>query len=809
MTTPLIRLPRVDQTDPQSVKQNQRTTQANFDTLAAAVGSGSVTDLAPIATGTVVGRSTAGTGHPEVLTTLPTAVQANITDTGTLGDLTVTGAVTNSALTASLPVFSNGSKQLVSNTMTGTGSVVMSASPALTGAPTVNGSPLANMADAVILAPTAAGRNNIAPTTGTAEGVKMSAYGNTASILASSNWTTQGPGMSFTGPISQISGASSNTSYGYAQITDIGRIRITASYSVSINTSVGLGDYLDYGGVGIAPYNLDTTQSPGQQTQQQSPRGAWMANLTGPGKLHWIGYNSILTYDTGAAIVASTSYSGTITIDVSANKGSFKYDVTIRTQIPALSIDSTRTIVDGINNTAGSSTVGYVALAGNYAPSGTNGFSVTAITKVTTPTSKAISINDVTPTEKASVDWDGNVVAANITDNGTLSVTGSITNTNLSGTGTRLVTGSSIGLLGNATSITGGMSFSGSLIGSNLSGTNTGDQTSVSGNAGTATALQTARNINGVSFNGTADITVPAAAGTLTGATLAAGVTASSLTSVGTLGTLTVTGLATLNGTLNGKDVLFVLTDNDTGLFVVREGASNEYVRINTTNAAEAILFGNTTTNPVYSFLGPGRVAITGNVNIGGATNTTGVPLNVTGRISAGANGVYAFGVGQPSDVAAGNSEYIQLRHSGTAGELYTTKSGTGTFRDFIFYTSDVEKLRITSTGETKASGRLEAAKGADVASANDITLGAGGNLFVITGTTQINRITTTNWQAGSEITLKFSGALTLKHQGASTSGALARINLSGSVDFVTVANSRIKLFYDGTDWWDISRSSP
>lgn len=41
----------------------------------------------------------------------------------------------------------------------------------------------------------------------------------------------------------------------------------------------------------------------------------------------------------------------------------------------------------------------------------------------------------------------------------------------------------------------------------NTSGTNTGDQTSVSGNAGTATKLATARNINGVSFDGTADIT--------------------------------------------------------------------------------------------------------------------------------------------------------------------------------------------------------------------------------------------------------------------------------------------------------------
>ena len=53
---------------------------------------------------------------------------------------------------------------------------------------------------------------------------------------------------------------------------------------------------------------------------------------------------------------------------------------------------------------------------------------------------------------------------------------------------------------------------SGAVSGTNLSGTNTGDQTTVSGNAGTATALQTARTINGVSFNGTANITLPSIA---------------------------------------------------------------------------------------------------------------------------------------------------------------------------------------------------------------------------------------------------------------------------------------------------------
>jgi len=65
---------------------------------------------------------------------------------------------------------------------------------------------------------------------------------------------------------------------------------------------------------------------------------------------------------------------------------------------------------------------------------------------------------------------------------------------------------------------------------------------SITGNAGTATALQTARKINTVSFDGTADITVTADASTLTGTTIKSTVVSSSLTSVGTIGTGTWQG---------------------------------------------------------------------------------------------------------------------------------------------------------------------------------------------------------------------------------------------------------------------------
>ena len=82
----------------------------------------------------------------------------------------------------------------------------------------------------------------------------------------------------------------------------------------------------------------------------------------------------------------------------------------------------------------------------------------------------------------------------------------------------------------------------------------------VTGNAATATALQTARTINGVSFDGTANITVTAAAGTLSGTTLNSSVTASSLTSLGDLGGLTVNGDMSLTGA--NYNVLWDKSDN-------------------------------------------------------------------------------------------------------------------------------------------------------------------------------------------------------------------------------------------------------
>jgi hypothetical protein len=133
-----------------------------------------------------------------------------------------------------------------------------------------------------------------------------------------------------------------------------------------------------------------------------------------------------------------------------------------------------------------------------------------------------------------------------------------LTNSTVQFGSTTVSLGGSSSTLAGLTSVTA-TTFNGALTGNvtgNLSGNVTGNVLgnvtgNVTGRADTTTQLHTARNINGVSFNGTADITVTADANTLSGTTLKSTVVSSSLTSVGTLGNLTVTN--TINGSVTGN----------------------------------------------------------------------------------------------------------------------------------------------------------------------------------------------------------------------------------------------------------------
>lgn len=101
----------------------------------------------------------------------------------------------------------------------------------------------------------------------------------------------------------------------------------------------------------------------------------------------------------------------------------------------------------------------------------------------------------------------------------------------------------------------------------------------------------------------------------------------------------------------------------------------------------------------------------------------------------------------------------------------------------------------------TRMQVRFNEKKGADIASANTLTLGNDGNDFTITGVTQINFITTTNWDPGATIKLHFSGVLTLKHNQAGAPANTAPILLKTGVDLATAADMVVELNLQNSKW--------
>jgi hypothetical protein len=119
----------------------------------------------------------------------------------------------------------------------------------------------------------------------------------------------------------------------------------------------------------------------------------------------------------------------------------------------------------------------------------------------------------------------------------------------------------------------------------------------------------------------------------------------------------------------------------------------------------------------------------------------------------------------------------------------------------------DAAGAKNITTDDCVVTDRLQVGKGADVASENDITLGDG-NVFNVTGTTQVNRILVTGWQVGSIVTLYFTSALTLKH-GQTYGSSYAGITLQGAVDLVIAAGDSITICLNtSTTWKEIARST-
>ncbi len=89
--------------------------------------------------------------------------------------------------------------------------------------------------------------------------------------------------------------------------------------------------------------------------------------------------------------------------------------------------------------------------------------------------------------------------------------------------------------------------------------------------------------------------------------------------------------------------------------------------------------------------------------------------------------------------------------------------------------------------------------KGADVASANDMVLLFDGILVDATGTTQVNGMTTGQYN-GQVQKVHFDGVVPLKHNTAPSAG-FSKLWLHNAADHTTVADDEFEFVYDGTYW--------
>ena len=208
-----------------------------------------------------------------------------------------------------------------------------------------------------------------------------------------------------------------------------------------------------------------------------------------------------------------------------------------------------------------------------------------------------------------------------------------------------------------------------------LSGVNTGDQTSVTGNAGTATALQTARSINGVSFDGTSNVTITAAhngtSDTITQGTTNLFLTAAERTKIGAV-TGTNTGDQDLSGlvpktiTVNGHALSanVSVTKSDVGLSNVDNTAD---VNKPISNATQTALNAKANTNDLNADLaakvskagdamtGPLSIEHAGAYGVTAGTVTSGLKITSTGDTSASGASISLLNASKQHGTLAGH----------------------------------------------------------------------------------------------------------------------------------------------------------
>jgi len=310
---------------------------------------------------------------------------------------------------------------------------------------------------------------------------------------------------------------------------------------------------------------------------------------------------------------------------------------------------------------------------------------------------------------------------------------------------------------------------------------------SLSGTAAAAQRLSTARNINGVGFDGTTDITVTSDANTLTGTNLHNTVISSALTSVGTLttlntaGNITINGNLVLDGTVNATEIK---ATNQISL-AATEGVDYQLNLYGPTRSP-SLNAGFIPSNDVNLDLGSSALRFKNTYSQNFTGNLTG---NVTGNATTATTATnVAGGAGgtMPYQTATGTTAHIP---SGVAGQLLKSTGSGQPVWDTITFSTLTAGSYITGLaydGITSTSFNVDAttANTANKVVARD----ASGNFSAGTITANLTGNATTATTATTAITATSATTATTATNATNASYAVTQATADSSTLIATTA---------------------